>query len=388
MSEGSVGQAAGSDPLWPGPRDLAARLDRLEDRLADLEGLRPAVEAAMVAQASRIEAVLSAARRDLAETVVGDHLRSALAQALADGEDRLAEVQAAVAASTTPMEALAGAVESLHERAAAVVDDATDNREEVGRLVEQVAHLGEQHDAALAQLRTATDRAIDQIQQTATDATAAVAARLEEAGRRSERAVEAIQGLQEAVTAQLDDLERRATLERARLTGAFVEQLADGLTRRERKRLAKRLEVPEPAPLPPAEPAPEPEPAPAPAAGPTAADVPAPPSSDADAPPAAATDPAAPEAPATPPTPPVRRVQPSRRTRPVRATASTPQDPAATRRALAAVRGLGQARQSALIDRFGTLAGIRDASDDELLEVRGIGPSLLPAIRDAVGTSD
>ena len=375
-----VEQSSGADPLWPGPRDLAARLDRLEERLAELEGLRPAVESALVAQASRIEAVLSAARRDLAETTVGDHVRAALAGAAADAEDRIARVQAAVAASAAPLEALTGAVESLHGRLEQVVDEAAEDRTEVQRLVDEVGRLAGQHEPAMQQLRTATERAIDEVRGAADAAVAQVVERLEAAGQRADRAVAAIDGLRDGVREHLEDLERRTTVERARLTGAFVEQLADGLTRRERKRLAKRLEVPEPAPPPPAD-------APAEDSAAEAERAEAEPAGTAPVPPEPTPDPE--PAPVTPPsTPPLRRVQPSRRSRPVRSAATAPQDPAALRRTLAAVRGLGQARQSALIDRFGTLEAVRDASDVELLEVRGIGPSLLPAIRDAVAGTE
>lgn len=436
-------QSPGAAPLWPGPHDLAARLDRLEQRLADLEGLRPAVEGALVAQASRIESVLAAARRDLAETAVGDHVQAALARAMADGDDRLAEVRSALATSTAPVEALAGAVEALHDLVTQVATDAAEDRRAVRELLARVeavpgavddglarvvAALEEQRSVAdqdrqalrdlqqdaIEQLRVATTDAVDEVRRAAAGATDRVAARLDEAGGRLERAVASLGAAEGAIGEHLAEADRRATLERARLTGAFVEQLADGLSRRERKRLARRLEVPEPAPPP------DPTPPPAPPAGPrpdrpvdedpdthrdaapvtagsTSVPVSAQPAADTTTMPSSSTNgapttDAAARAPAcseeAPAAPARRRVRPSRRSRPVRATASAPGDPAAVRRALAAVRGLGPARQSALIDRFGSLEAIRDASDEELLELRGIGPSLLPGIRDAVRLPD
>ena len=408
--------ARGTDALWPGPQDLAARLDRLDQRLEALESLRPALEAALVAQASRIEAVLGAARRDLAEAAVGDHVQAALARAVADGDDRLAEVRAALAATSAPLEALAGAVEALHDRVDTVTSEVAADREAIGGLVEradavpaavtdglaevvaalegQQAHaerqreaLREQQEQAIEELRSAAADALDAIRRAAVQASDRVLARLDAASERLEQVAAAVASADRTIGEHLTESDRRATLERARLTSAFVEQLADGLTRRERKRLAKRLEVPDAAP-PPA-PATDPEgpdapatPDPVPVAEPES--VPAPPEPSRPARPVvrAAAPPDEPVPSSTP------RVRPSRRTRPVRPAASEPGDPAAVRRALASVRGLGPARQSALIDQFGTLEAIREASDDELLEVRGVGPSLLPGIRDAVRLPD
>ena len=54
---------------------------------------------------------------------------------------------------------------------------------------------------------------------------------------------------------------------------------------------------------------------------------------------------------------------------------------AMTRSTLDKVPGLGPAKQTALLKAFGSLAKIRAASDEELLAVPGIGPSMLVALR-------
>jgi excinuclease ABC subunit C len=56
---------------------------------------------------------------------------------------------------------------------------------------------------------------------------------------------------------------------------------------------------------------------------------------------------------------------------------------AMTRSALDAVPGLGPARQKALLRRFGSVKRVREASEDELAQVEGIGPAL--AARVATG---
>ncbi|HEX9766495.1 MAG TPA: helix-hairpin-helix domain-containing protein, partial [Nitriliruptorales bacterium] len=53
--------------------------------------------------------------------------------------------------------------------------------------------------------------------------------------------------------------------------------------------------------------------------------------------------------------------------------------------ALGDVRGLGDAKRRALLDRFGSLDAIAHASVDELQEVRGIGEAVALAIRDTAG---
>jgi hypothetical protein len=51
---------------------------------------------------------------------------------------------------------------------------------------------------------------------------------------------------------------------------------------------------------------------------------------------------------------------------------------------LDAVKGLGPAKRQALLERFGDEASVRDASIDELTEVRGVGPALARAIKDTL----
>lgn len=51
---------------------------------------------------------------------------------------------------------------------------------------------------------------------------------------------------------------------------------------------------------------------------------------------------------------------------------------------LDAVKGLGPARRQALLERFGDEQGIREASVDDLTQVRGVGPALAQAVKDAL----
>lgn len=387
-------QPSSGTPLWPGPGDLASRLDRLEGHLAELDGLRAGVESALVAQASRIESVLTTARRDLVDSVAAeaagarhaaDEVREALARARdltadrldaaagASGEvvevvraalarleattdDRLDEAAAGARAATAPVEALAGAVESLHELVADARAEAAQDRARVDALTEQVHALADTIASGLEDVTDALDRQADAaavaVRSAAGEAGRDMRSRLDDAADPLRDAVRTVQALDTSLRQHVDEMEWRATAERARLTQSFVEQLADGLGRRDRRRLARRIEVPPHAAPPGGEPEESPPP-PAPDPGP---------------------DPVAAESDGEP-APVVDEVPSSGRTG----------GPTEVRRALAAVRGLGPARQSALIDRFGTLEAIRDAADDELLDVPGIGEALLPGIRDAVG---
>ena len=44
------------------------------------------------------------------------------------------------------------------------------------------------------------------------------------------------------------------------------------------------------------------------------------------------------------------------------------------------VPGLGQARKTALLKHFGSLKRLREASVDEISEVRGVGPRIAAAV--------
>jgi excinuclease ABC subunit C len=49
------------------------------------------------------------------------------------------------------------------------------------------------------------------------------------------------------------------------------------------------------------------------------------------------------------------------------------------------IAGLGDAKRAALLAHFGSVKRIRLASEDELTEVRGIGPALARVIRAELG---
>ena len=52
--------------------------------------------------------------------------------------------------------------------------------------------------------------------------------------------------------------------------------------------------------------------------------------------------------------------------------------------ALDGIPGLGPARRRALLDEFVTVAAIREASEEELTRVQGIGPALAAQISSAL----
>jgi excinuclease ABC subunit C len=49
------------------------------------------------------------------------------------------------------------------------------------------------------------------------------------------------------------------------------------------------------------------------------------------------------------------------------------------------VAGIGPGRRQALLRRFGSVAGIRSATDEELLEIKGVSPTLVAALRSHLG---
>lgn len=357
MADSSATTSSGAARATVSPDGMLSRLDRIEQRLDGLDDLRTTVETALAAQARRIEAVL--ARQGRAAAPVDDgHVSSELVASLqataaavrAGEDDRLDRVEAAIHAILGPVESVTTAIEALDARVTALVEG---------------------------------HRAIP-----------TAAARFAKAEERLAAASDAMDAVADALARQLEARDRAVAEERQELARAFAEQVVEGVGRRDRRRLARRLDPADPppsgseprqAPRPPvvARPASTPVPATSP---PPRPDVVPEPREVAPEPPEAAPEAVEPAANPVEVAPAAEepRVQPSRRTKPVRRAASDPRDPAAIRRVLAGVRGLGPARQSALIDRFGSLDAIRAATDDELLEVPGIGSAMLPGIRDAV----
>jgi excinuclease ABC subunit C len=68
--------------------------------------------------------------------------------------------------------------------------------------------------------------------------------------------------------------------------------------------------------------------------------------------------------------------QRSRRTRSVRGSA------------LEDVPGIGPGRRGELLRRFGSVRGVREATDEQLLEVRGLSPTLVAALREHLGAAE
>ena len=388
-------------PDEPGREPHERRLERLEQRVAELAR---SVEAGLVAQARRVESVVGTTRRELVEAM-GDHsdlveattraVREVLAGAaptsvdpaasVADDTDVVADLRDELQQDRlTLREGLRRDVEDLRSRLSEDVDGL---REQVQTLVEQAVHRPAAGPGEKEEMADRVRHLVDE-----------VAGGLAAAERRLGDTLDSLREVQESLVTHLVERDRQIALERAHLTRAFVEELAGALSRRDRRRVARKLDVdrvatsdgwdhtedvtrsadPVPANVPVVRPASDPS-------SPTTGDQPEP---------GAAPDVPPDDGPDVPPgeeldVPPEdeadeddrQRVQPSLGTRPVHPRASAPRDPAAMRRPLAGVRGLGPARQAALISAFGSLDELREATDDELLAVRGIGPSLLEPIR-------
>lgn len=366
--------------------DLQDRVARLEHQLSDavasvervlpgLQGLRTTVESAMVAQARRVETVVAAARQAM--------------QDAAHDQSAAEDIRELLEAATEDRHRIRGLLDHV-DRLSAVVEGG------IGEVAEAVREQREDWDATLTlarrqiqqdtdelraqlrstiralseELRDAIGLARDQFTSTATEqadhletvmhgstvaATERVQAvvdgleiRLGGIEERLDAATGALDTAQRTLAQDLAERRQQVAAERAALTSAFAEQLVEGLSRRERRRLVRHLEVPEPG-TPPALVVPRSRAAPFRSA-------------------------------------PFRSALPVQ-SQPVDPSAPDPSDDrdvTAARRTLAAVRGLGPAKQSALIDAFGSIEALRSASDDDLLAVRGIGPALLAPIRDAV----
>jgi hypothetical protein len=339
----------------------------------------------------------------------------------ADGVDRIAgEVDGVSGAVATAMAELRATLRADQEAAVAAIREVAGEAEaRLARsremLERAVSRLGEQGDELETELRGVIDGLGTELRARAGDATkdlVAATTRLDEASGQ-------LGALEAALLGYLERRDAAADEERVALVRDLVDQLADGLSRRERKKLAARLDVPDPTTVQArkADPATYRHrsttstgqgtrpPAPAPPARPVAR-----------TPQPAEPQPSTDEAPAVVPAKPAARSAPAARTVPVKKAPAARRKPAAgraarpvaepeqapgatpepegttlsasedaptdTRSVLAAIRGVGPAKQSALIDEFGDLEGIRAASLDELAALKGIGPTLAAAIRE------
>lgn len=380
----------------------------------------PEVTAIVARTASGLGAEVTAELRP----IVGEVLEEAL-QRIRATLDSLGEASTAAldrhAAAVDRAARHADQVEAGVQRVHADLEELGAASDLLGRRIEELGSAVVAHGAAVVEIR---------------DAIGEVREAVEIDSARTDRSTRSAQEVTQRLLTRVDDLERglvtyveawgdRLIQERRELLGNLVGQLADGLTRRERKRLLGTLEVPSTASSPPRlqRPAAGPDEMPPPrrvapprvaqpATWPTIParegdgfsqaeeeivdvaeaeedhDAPAHPdvatTTEAGTPTDAADDTAA-------------EVEPEAASD-TRPDAEAGEEPAsstrgesgasATRRmrdALAGVPGVGPAKQSALIDAFGTLERLLAASDDELAHVPGIGPGLAERIRDTLG---
>jgi hypothetical protein len=359
----------------------------------DLAGQRELLETGLAQAHRALTDQLESQRAEVLQlqmeqrAVVGEQLseqRQALDRALADQRTELARQQEAVAgvaesvratgasmtADLADLQTLSGElarhrqledearqvlattlVAELHRAIERLVDDQTASLDEV---VTGVTGVGERITAAVADVRggieasrTELDRALAAVDAKGEDLEARLSGVVDGfSGQFRDQAAAATAGLEAAtsglseLSSRLDEMERsvvegigahdeRLDRERTRLLRDLVDQLAEGLSRRERKRLAGKLEVPTArgvtsavsSPLP-AKPSPEPS-----------------------------------------------LVEPA---------STEPSIPLAD--LLAEVKGVGPAKQAVLLDAFGDPEAIRSATVDELAAVRGISPRLAEAI--------
>jgi hypothetical protein len=388
-------------------RDVSATAVRelRESSMSTLQGLQEQVERTEVAARAFEEAAdgnLDQIRADA--TALADTLRREVAE-VQDGmaaltrhlDDALERVAATVSGQQEQFDVVVATLrEDLSSEVVGLAERVRRNLQELLREFSEEAHqavgkLGERAEASATSAASSLADAVTAAAGRIHVVTDSLDTRLDQMERRLGEAAASVDAVEQSLAQQLDEQRRQVVIERAVLTQAFVEQLAGSLTRRERKRLAQRLDPtalagavvdvdratsPPPGGLHVSVPegtlrttslgtrprsTPRPVSPPRSAEAPTAAE--------------GLGDIEALDLAATPEDPPSWE-RPARR-RVVRA-------PDHLRVILEPVRGLGEQRRELLVERFGSVAALRDADDDDVLEVRGVGPALLAAIRQAI----
>ncbi|MDP9021560.1 MAG: helix-hairpin-helix domain-containing protein [Actinomycetota bacterium] len=361
---------------------LDATLERV---VADLDRRLQALDAGLD---ERLPQVLEGHRRQLAD---------ALTTALDRGEQQLRAAHQELRSVGAEVQELGA---GLQERVEAAIEAAaTDFRRGTQEATEAVRTIG---DETAADVRAVGLQAAGNIRVASDEA----AADVRSAGEHVQQLVDFVGRVEASLVEYLDARDRRLEQERHRVLQELVEEFAAGLSRRETRKLAGRLDAARERILG-HEPPPDPEPRPV--GGRALLDaLEADPRDEATSTTwgqheratswttgatDAAVDQSGPELTGTPPhahpgdhgadQPSAAR----RESLPGRTPASHGGDNGARsnlQAVLADVKGLGPSRTQALLDRFGTLEAIRAASIEDLIEVKGIGVATAREIRRSV----
>ena len=274
-----------------GRQDTTDAIDRLESGVGervDAIGsvgaeVRQAVEVAaqqIVGQVDRAQALSGegadhvAHRMAEVESMIEARLRAFASQS----DDAIDQLRAAVSANRLPTESLSAAVDGLQAEVEASRTQAERDRQTIAELTRRVEELTTSQQGQVERLATLLDEQRASMEEAAADDRRAFVAvsnesaalvadtmqeRLHAGEARIERAMDAIATLEASVVAHLDRRERQAQGEREALTAMFAEQLLDGISRRDRRRLGRQLEERAAAAPAARKPAPAPSPAPA-----------------------------------------------------------------------------------------------------------------------------
>lgn len=214
-------------------------------------------ETAMADQLDAVRTTLAAVTGPLAELERRtDDLATAAdrsADALGVGRTRLDAVETAMATMT---EALVGFEELITDRlraaASAALDDASDEMRSARQAVETAGgavadQLRQAIDDIRAQLEATMQAAREEAAGRARETLDAAADRLQEATGQATETATRLEAFENVLAAVLAEHDQALADQRAQLVYDLVSSLADNLTKRERKRLAAKIEVP-PAP--------------------------------------------------------------------------------------------------------------------------------------------
>lgn len=366
LSAVAVDQATArvSAQLAAGEDAMAGQLDAVSSTLASVTGPLAGLERATDELATTVE-------RSAAE--------------IATGRQRLDALETGMASMTGAMAAFEDVITQRLQQAASTALDGTADELRLARQAVETAggDAAAELRAALEEVRTQLDEATRSAVQVAAERSQATldaaAERLRETTTHATETATRLEAFESVLAAVLVEHDQALADQRAQLVYDLVSSLADNLTKRERKRLASRIEVP-PAPqtsdmsrrlrevfdmaanrdltgLPRDEEPDEPDPAPQPpmprrvVRGVLADIIDDPDDLDdlsADLDPPIGPDPGFDEL-------------------------------------LQQIRGMPDSTRQRLVDEFGSLAALQAADDDTVMSVRGVGPALLERLR---GLSD